>query len=111
MEAFRAFGPSERFTTKNPATLNLHTPKARRRLGLRIEISGVQAALLFRRVFPPPATGTLVFAGQNRTRAGLASNRTKSARLERVVGHVLRAAIVPHLARDPDGRPYVLQVL
>src|SRR5437762_4565383 len=79
MEAFRAFGPSERFTTKNPATLNLHTPKARRRLGLRIEISGVQAALLFRRVFPPPATGALVFAGQNRARAGLAANRNKSA--------------------------------
>src|SRR6266571_4680341 len=55
-------------------------------------------------LLPPPAAGTRVLACDGWTGAGRAANRTVALVVERVVGHVKRADVLPHRVLAPVGK-------
>jgi hypothetical protein len=61
----------------------------------------MQSAFLVFGRLPPPAPGTRVFSRLHRARAGRASYAAESAIVQRVVGNVMRADVVPHLFLAP----------
>src|SRR5688572_17772934 len=62
----------------------------------------VQAALALRGFFPPPARRSLVLTRPDWPRAGLATDRYEAMIVQLVVGHALRADVIPHLRRRPE---------
>ena len=79
----------------------------RARMQLVLEPAGLDRAMdaaLLRRVhLPPPAAVAAGLAGRNRTRARCAADRGVAAIVERVVGHVALAHVVPDLLLRPLG--------
>src|SRR6266498_3134194 len=63
----------------------------------------VDAALLRGVRLPPPAAGAVGLAGTNRARARCAADRCVALVVERVVGHVVLAHVVPDLVLRPLG--------
>src|SRR4029079_19739653 len=61
----------------------------------------VETALLGLRVLPPPAAGADVFAGLDRAGAGRASQARIALVVQRVVGDLVRAHVVPGLRLRP----------
>ena len=55
----------------------------------------MQAAFLVLGAFPPPAAGAHVLAGLDGARAGRAADGGVAAVVQRVVGHAVRAQVVP----------------
>src|SRR3954454_7116242 len=80
---------------------------ADQRAQLVLEAAGldraVDAALLRRIRLPPPASGAQVLAGLRGPRARRAADRGVALVVERVVGQVVLAHVVPHLVLGPLG--------
>src|SRR5580704_711820 len=74
-----------------------------RRIGVGCDVSlaGVQPALLFRPLFPPPSSGALGFAGRDRAGAGGAADRQEAAIMQPVAGN----AVVADECDHPFARP------
>src|SRR5439155_4111044 len=77
------------------------------RVQLVLEAAGldraVDAALLRRVRLPPPPSGAVGLAGTNRTGARRAADRRIALVVQRVVGHVVLAHVVPNLVLRPLG--------
>src|ERR1700687_1710592 len=69
--------------------------------GLLLHVPRVQTALFERFLFPPPAALAFVLSRIDRPCAWLAADRNKPALVQRIVRHVVRANICPHLLRRP----------
>src|SRR5579864_4512608 len=71
---------------------------------LRSNFMPVQTAFLFLDVFPPPAAGARVLAGDHGPRAGRAADGAVTLVVERVVRHVEEADVAPDVLFAPLGQ-------
>src|SRR5688572_72934 len=63
--------------------------------------AGMQSALPRLGLFPPPATGALVFSGEDGSRAGCAPDTGELLVMQRIVGNLAGADVLPDLLLGP----------
>src|SRR5262245_60914458 len=67
--------------------------------------NGTVHATLFRgSLFPPPSSGTMVLPGLHGAGAGRTADAGVTTIIERVVRHIVRTDVVPHLVLSPIGQ-------
>ena len=71
-------------------------------LSQRDHVLAVQAAFLLRRFLPPPTSSALVLVGAHSPGAGLAAHRDKASVVQRVVGYLVVAYVLPNFCRRPE---------
>src|SRR5262245_14726291 len=64
----------------------------------------VHATLVRGTLFPPPASSAMVLPRLHRTSAGRAADAGVTQIIERMVRHVVRTDIIPHLIFSPVGQ-------
>src|SRR5262249_3213341 len=67
----------------------------------RADVLAVQTTFLAGRVFPPPATASLVLMWSDGTCAGFAADTDVARIVQRVVRHIIRADVTPHVCGTP----------